>query len=88
MILSSYARDDHCVALLRSLESGAFTDSGIQLSAHFHAWLHRYSIDQGLLSYRTNVEDMSNIVVPYHEELTYIIRYETHDTALSSHLSR
>ena len=46
------------------------------------------SIDNGLLCYRTDIEDNPRIAVPHDEELKYRILYEAHDTALSGHLSR
>ena len=87
-IRMSYAKDEHCVALLRALGSEELNDSDIELSARLRARLHMYSIDQGLLCYSTGVEDTSRIVVPHDEELKYRIIYEAHDTALSGHLGR
>ena len=88
LIRTSYARDEPCVALLRALGSEEFKDSDIELSARLRARLHRYSIDQGLLCYSTDVDDTPRIVVPHDEELKYRILYEAHDTALSGHLGR
>ena len=88
LIRSAYAKDEHCVALLRALGRQEFKDSYIDLSARLRARLHRYSIDQGLLCYSTDVEDTPRIVVPHDEELKYRILYEAHDTALSGHLGR
>ena len=51
LIRTSYARDEHCVALLRAIGSDEFKESDIELSARLRARLHRYSIDQGLLRY-------------------------------------
>ena len=45
LIRTAYARDDHCVALLRDLGSDDFKGSDIDLSAHLRARLHRYFID-------------------------------------------
>ena len=42
LIRSAYAKDEHCVALLRALESEEFKDSDIDLSARLRARLHRY----------------------------------------------
>ena len=50
--------------------------------------LHRYSIDNGLLYYRTDVADTARIVAPHDEDLNYRILFEAHDTALSGHLGR
>ena len=58
------------------------------MSARLRARLHRYSIDNGLLCYRTDIEDNPRIAVPHDEELKYRILYEAHDTALSGHLGR
>uniref|UniRef100_A0AAV1T8D4 Reverse transcriptase domain-containing protein n=1 Tax=Peronospora matthiolae TaxID=2874970 RepID=A0AAV1T8D4_9STRA len=88
LIRAAYAKDDQCVALLRALGSNEFKDSDIELSARLRARLHRYSIDNGLLCYRTDIEDNPRIVVPHNEELKYRILYEAHDTALSGHLGR
>ena len=62
--------------------------SDIELSAHLRARLHRYCIDNGLLCYRTDIEDNPRIAVLHDEELMYRIFYEAHDTALSGHLGR
>ena len=77
-----------CVALLRALESEEFKDSDIELSPRLSARLHRYSIDNCLLCYRTDIEDNPRIAVPHDEELKYRILYEAHGTALSGHLGR
>ena len=58
------------------------------MSARLRARLHRYSIDNFLLCYRTDIEDNSRIAVLHDEELKYRILYEAHDTALSGHLGR
>ena len=84
----AYTKDEQCVALLRAFGSNEFADSDIQLSARLGARLHRCSIDNGLLCYRTGVEDTPRIAVPHDEELKYRILYEAHDTALSGHLGR
>ena len=65
-----------------------FKDSDIELSARLRARLHRYSIDNGLLCYRTDIEDNPRIAVPHDDELKYQILYEAHDTALSGHIGR
>ena len=83
-----YARDKQFVALLRALGSEEFKDSDIELSARLRARLHRYSIDNVLRCYRTDIEDNPHIAVPHDEELKYRILYEAHDTALSGHLGR
>ena len=88
LIRKAYVKDEHCVALLRSLGREEFKDSDIELSARLRARLHRYSFDQGLLCYSTDVEDITRIVVPHDEELKYRILYEAHDTAVSGHLGR
>ena len=62
--------------------------SDIDWLTSLRARLHRYSIDQGLLCYGTDVEDTPRIVVPHDEELKYRILLEAHDTALSGHLGR
>ena len=88
LIRSAYAKDEHCVALLRALRSEEFNGSDIKLSARLRARLHRYSIDQGLLCYSTDMEDTPRIVVPHDDKLKYRILYEAHDTAVSGHLGR
>ena len=45
-------------------------------------------IINGLLCYRTDIEDNPRIAVPHDEELKYRILYDAHDTALSGHLGR
>ncbi|CAI5731707.1 unnamed protein product [Peronospora farinosa] len=80
LIRSAYAKDDHCIALLHALGSDEFKDSDIKLSARLRASLHRYSIDQGLLYYCTDVADPLRIVVPHDEDLKYRILYEVYDT--------
>ena len=74
--------------MLRPLGSEESKDSDIELSARLRARLHPYSIDNGLLCYRTYIEDNPHIAVPRDEELKYRILYEAHDTALSDHLGR
>ena len=74
--------------MLRALGSEELEDSDIELSARLRARLHLYSIDNGLLCYRTYIEDNPRIAVPHDEELEYRILYEAHDTALSGHLGR
>ena len=88
LIRAAYAKDEQCVALLRALGSEEFKDLDIELLARLRASIHRYSIDKGLLCYRTDIEDNSRIAVPHDEELKYRILYEAHDTALSGHLGR
>ena len=87
-IRASYAKDEQFVALLRALESDEFKDSNIKLSACLLAKILRYSIDNGLLCYRTDTADYPRIMVLYDEELKYRILYEVHDTAISGHLGR
>ena len=88
LIRAAYAKDEQCVALLRALGSEEFKDSDIELSARLRARLHRYSIHNFLLCYRTSIEDNFRIAVSHDEELKYRILYEAHDTALSDHLGR
>ena len=88
LIRASYAKDEQCVALLHALGSDEFKDSDIKLSARSRARLHRYTIDNGLLCYRTDSADTPRVVVPHNEELKYRILYEVHDTAISGHLGR
>ena len=88
LIRASDAMDEQCVALIRALGSEKFKDSDIELSALLRARLHRYSIDNGMLCYRTDIEDNFRIAVPHDDELKYRIIYEVHDTALSGHLGR
>ena len=88
LIRTAYAKDDHCVALLHALGSNEFKYSDIKLSARLRASLHRYSIDQGLLYYSTDVADPPRVVVPHDEDLKYRILYEVHDTAIGGHLGR
>ena len=88
LIRVAYARDEHCVALLRALRARSLQT---QTSICRHACvrrLHRYSIDQGLLCYSTDMEDTPRIVAPHDEDLKYRILYEANDTALSGHLGR
>ena len=61
--------EDHCVALLRALESKEFTYSDMKLLARLRARIHRYSIHQGLLCFRTRIENITRIVIPHDEEL-------------------
>ena len=86
LIRSAYAKDEYYVALLRALGRKEFNDSDTEFSARLRARLHRFSIDQGLLCYSTDVEDIPRIVVPHYEELRYRILYEAHYTAVSGHL--
>ena len=74
--------------MLRDLGSEEFKDSDIELLARLCARLHKYSIDQDLLCYITDVEYAPSIVVPHDVELQYQMLYEAHDTAVSGHLGR
>ena len=87
-IRTAYVKAENCKALLPSLESKAFQDSDIYLSARLRARHHLHSIDRGLLFYSTDFEDAPRIVVPHDEELKHRIRSESHDTAVSGHLGR
>ena len=73
------------MALFHALESEGYKDLDSQLSARLRASLHRYSIDNSLLCYRTDVAESSSIVIPPDEDLKYRILFEAHDTALSGH---
>ena len=86
LIRAACARDDSCLALLRALESKEFKDLDIKMSARLRASLHRYSIDQGMLYYRTDVADPPRIVASHDEDLKYRILYEVHYTAIGGHL--
>ena len=82
LIRVAYPRDSQCVALFHALGSEECKDLYNQLSARLRSILHRYSIDTGLLCYRTDVEDTARIVVPHDEDLKYRILFEA--TILSS----
>ena len=69
----AYPRDSQCVALFHALESEGYKDLDSQLSARLRASLHRYSIDNGLLCYRTDVTNPAHNVVPHDENLKYRI---------------
>ena len=73
LIRASNAKDEQCIALLRALGRDRFKDLDIKLSACSRARLHRYSIDNGLLCYRTDAVDSPRIFVPHDEELKYSI---------------
>ena len=88
LVRSAYAKDDHCIALLHALGSDELKDSDIKLSARLRASLHRYSIDEGLLYYRTDVANPPRIAVPHDEDLKYRNLYEVHDTAIGGDLGR
>ena len=55
LIRAFYTKDEQYVAVLRALGSEEFKDSDIELSARLRASLHRYSIDNGLLCYLTDI---------------------------------
>ena len=61
LIRAPYAKDEQCVALLCALGSKELKDSDIELSARLRARLHRYSIDNSLLCFRTDIEDNPRI---------------------------
>ena len=61
LIRAAYDKDAKCVALLRALWIEEFTDSDIEMSARLRARLHRYSIDNSLLCFRTDIEDNPRI---------------------------
>ena len=88
LIRADYAKDKQYVALLRALGSEEFKDSDITLSVRSRARIHRFSIDNGLLCYRTDAADTPRIIGSHDEKLKYRILYEAHDTALSVHLGR
>ena len=88
LIRASYAKDKQCVALLRALGRDEFKDSEIKLSTCTRARLHRYSIDNGLLCYRTDIADTPRMIAPHDKENNYRIFYEVHDTSISAHLGR
>ena len=88
LIRASYAKDEQCVSFLRALRSDQLKESEFRLSARLRARLHRYSIDNGLLCYRTDTADTPRIIVPHDKELKYHILFEVHDTATSVHLGR
>ena len=69
LIRVAYPRNPQCVALFHALGSEEYKDSDSQLSARLQASLHRYSIDNGLMCYRTDVANTARIVVPQNEEL-------------------
>ena len=76
------------MVLFHALGNEEYKDSDSQLSARLRVSLHRYSIDNGLLCYRTDLADTARIVVPHNEDLKYRILFEAYDTALSEHLVR
>ena len=88
LIRVAYPRNPQCVALFHALGSEEYKDSDSQLSARLQASLHRYSIDNGFLCYRTDIADTACIVVPHDEGLKYRIFFEAHNTALSGHSGR
>ena len=88
LIRTAYAENKHYVDLLPFIKRKEFKDSDIYLPPRLRARLRRYSIDQGLLCYRTDVEDTPGIVVLHDKELKYRILYETYDSAVSDHLGR
>ena len=69
LIRVAFSLDSQCVALFHALGSEEYKDSYSQLSARLQGSLHRYSIDNGLLCYRTDVANTARIVVPQNEEL-------------------
>ena len=75
-------------ALSHALGSEEYKDSDSQLSARLRASLHRYSIDNDILCYCTNVTNTARTVVPHDEDPKYRILFEAHDTALSGHWGR
>ena len=88
LICKEYATDEHYVALIRALGRKGFKYSDIDFLVRLRARLHRYSIDQGLLCYRTYVKDILRIAVPHDDELKYRVLYEAHDTEVRGHLGR
>ena len=88
LIHMAYPRNSQCVTLFRALGCDEYTDSDTSLSTRLRASLHRYSIDRGLLCYRTDVTDVPRVVVRYDKDLKYRILFKAHDTALSGHLGR
>ena len=79
LIRVAYPRDSQCVALFHALGSEECKASDSHLSARLRASLHRYSINNGLLCYRTVVADTARIVVPHDEDLNYRILLQNSD---------
>ncbi|GMF24588.1 unnamed protein product [Phytophthora lilii] len=85
-ICAAYAKAILCIALLQALESEGHGLQPAKLSARMRARLHRYSLEDGLLLYRTGPDDQPRVVVPHDEDLKYRIHYEAHDTPYGGHL--
>ena len=72
LISVAYSWDSQCMALFHSLESEEYKGSVNSLSTQFLASIHRYSINNCLLCYRTDVADTATIVVPHDEDLNHL----------------
>ena len=83
LIHMAYPRNSQCVTLFRALGCDEYTDSDTSLSTRLRASLHRHSINNGLLSCRTDVTGASRIDAPHNENLKYRILVEAHDNAFS-----
>ena len=88
LIRVAYSRASQFVELFHALGSEEYKESDSNVSARLRTSLHRYSIDNGLLYYRTDVADTARIVVPHHEDLEYRILFETHVNAPSARFWR
>ena len=83
-----YPRTSQCVALFHALQSEEYKDSDSQLSARSRASIHRYSIDNGLFCYRTDVAVPFTLLCLIMRISNVRILFEPHDNDLSGHLGR
>lgn len=72
-IRAAYARDKPLVAFLQALGSAKFKKSDIILSAWVRARVHRYTLGDRLLYYRTSLKRNPRVVIPDSKDLKYRI---------------
>lgn len=65
LIRAAYAKNDHCINLLRAVGSERLHNADIKLSTRLRTSFHQCSIDQGLLSDCTDATDSSRFVVSH-----------------------
>ncbi|GMF27282.1 unnamed protein product [Phytophthora fragariaefolia] len=85
LIREAYAGDGDLAGLMEAL---SVPNKTVGLMARQRSRLHRYSVVEGLLYYRVDVDDESRIVVPNDEDLRHRVHYKAHDTPISGHLGR
>jgi len=86
-IITAYAVDPDCAALLAHFSSSAAADAS-KLPSHLQSRLARYSFHDGMLYYTIDQHDSPRVVVPLDTDLRLRLISEFHDAPVSGHLGR